>query len=427
MAARSVALAGVCGLVLAACAGTTTARPPSSATTSARPSGPAAATVTAADSGAGRSGATRAARSEPSARSVASGEPTVGSVPDARDPIWVRIDKMSLTNKVRQLVVAGFSGTTVPTGLIDGLHPGGLIYFSGNMTSQAQARILTTRIQRAARGVTYPMLIMTDQEGGPVTRIPGTEGTPGGLEFHGNAGWARSTAADTGRLMSGLGINTDLAPVSDVNTAGSGGVIGDRSFGSTPGVVSKLVTAQVCAYHDGGVAATSKHFPGHGSTDTDSHLHTAVIKESVARWKATDLPPFQAAVRDHVDMILVGHLAFPAMDPSGRPATISKKLNSNLLRGRLGYQGVVITDALNMGGITSWGTPGEIAVEAIQAGSDLLLMPPEPSVAVQAVIAAVQDGRITPTRLDASVYRVLKLKQTLGLLVPPKALPHCGS
>lgn len=344
----------------------------------------------------------------------------------AEDPIWVRIHKMSLIDRVRQLVVLGFSGTRAPTHLIQTMHPGGLIYFSQNLTSQSQTSALSSAIQRAAIGHTTRMLLMTDQEGGIVTRIPGTEGTPGGIDFHGNAVWAHNTAVRTGQLMSRLHVNSDLAPVADVNTAGPGGVIGPRSFGSTPGVVSRLVRAQVCGYHTGGVATSVKHFPGHGSTDTDSHLHTAVIHESVAKWAATDLPPFQTAVDNGVDMIMVGHLAFPAMDPTGRPATLSYRLNHKLLRDRLGFQGVVITDALGMGGVTSWGTPGEIAVNTIKAGSDLLLMPPQPVVAIHAIVDAVHDGRIDLGRLDMSVYRVLKLKQQLGLLRAAKDLPHCG-
>ncbi len=343
----------------------------------------------------------------------------------APDPLWVRIHRMTLSNKVRQLIVPAFSGTTPPTSLIQTFHPGGLIYFGDNLTSQTQTRTLSTGIQQAALGRTLPLLVMTDQEGGIVTRIPGTEGTPGGAGFRGNSGWAHNTAVRTGTLMSSLGVSTNLAPVADVNTAGSGGVIGSRSFGSTPDVVSRLTTAQVCGYHTGGVATTVKHFPGHGSTSTDSHLHTAVIHESVAQWTATDLPPFQAAVAHGVDMILVGHLAFPAMDPTGRPATISRRLNFMLLRNRLHFHGVVITDALNMGGVTSWGTPGQIAVDTIKAGSDMLLMPPQPVVAVHAIVAAVQQGEIVPGRLDMSVYRVLKLKQTLGLLKPAKALARC--
>ena len=403
MRARVAALAGTGGLALAACAGTTTTVPEDVP--------PPAASAPSVGMAPGTAAAPYQAQVKP----------------DAPDPIWVRIHKMTLINKVRQLVVPSFSGTQAPTGLVETMHPGGLIYFGGNLTSQAQTRALSGQIQHAAFGRTLPLLIMTDQEGGIVTRIPGTEGTPGGAEFHGNAVWAHNTAVRTGRLMSSLGVSTNLAPVADVNTAGAGGVIGSRSFGSTPGVVSRLTTAQVCGYHTGGVATTVKHFPGHGSTNTDSHLHTAVIHESVATWTATDLPPFQAAVRDGVDMILVGHLAFPAMDPTGRPATISWRLNHVLLRERLGFQGVVITDALNMGGITSWGTPGEIAVRTIKAGSDLLLMPPEPTVAIHSIIAAVQHGEINQGRLDMSVYRVLTLKQTLGLLRPAKALSHCGS
>ncbi len=332
---------------------------------------------------------------------------------------------MALPDKVRQLMVPSFSGTSVPTGLIDGLHPGGLIYFDDNLTSQTQAQALTAGIQQEARRVTYPLLVMTDQEGGPVTRIPGAGAVPAGTQFGGNAAEARNTARTTGLLLRRLGINTDLAPDADVNTAGSGGVIGDRSFGSTPDVVSRLVTAQMCGYHSAGVATTVKHFPGHGSTSTDSHLRTAVVEESPATWTRTDLPPFAAAVRANVDMIMVGHLAFPALDPSGRPATISSVLNRDLLRGRLGYDGVVITDALNMGGVTSWGSPAQVAVQAIQAGSDMLLLPPQPSVAVQAVIAAVADHRISTARLDLHVYRVLKLKQSLGLLGRPPSLTQC--
>ena len=370
-------------------------------------------------------GSVTATRAQPAASVVRDQGAVAGPGVDRQDPLRIRIAKMTLLDKVRQLMVPAFSGTGVPTRLVQSMHPGGLIYFGDNLTSQAQTRTLSAGIQRAAVGKALPLLLMTDQEGGIVTRIPGTEGTPGGADFHGRAPWAHNVAVRTGRLMSGLGVSTDLAPVADVNTAGPDGVIGQRAFGSTPGVVSRLTSAQVCGYHSGGVATTVKHFPGHGSTSTDSHLHTAVIHETTRHWAATDLPPFEAAVARNVDLILVGHLAFPAMDPTGRPATISRRLNFMLLRQRLGFQGVVITDALNMGGITSWGSPGEIAVDTVLAGSDMLLMPPQPVVAIRAIASAVRSGTISEGRLNASVYRVLKLKQTLGLLKPPKSLPQC--
>ncbi len=332
---------------------------------------------------------------------------------------------MTLRDRVRQLLVVGFSGSRAPSKVISNLHPGGLIYFSGNLRNRHQIRRLSTRAQRLSRRAGEPLLIMTDQEGGIVTRIPGTSGTPGGADFHGNARWARRTAVSTGHLLHRLRINVDLAPVADVNTVGSAGVIGPRSFSSNPHVASRLVHAQVCGYHAGGVGATAKHFPGHGSTTTDSHLTTATIAESKRTWRHVDRLPFVSAVRSHVDMVLVGHLAFPAADASGRPATISGRLTRGLLRQRLGYHGVVITDALNMGGISSWGNPGQIAVRAISAGVDLLLMPPQPAQAVRAVIAAVRDGRLSRGRINTSVTRVLRLKQHLGLYRGSHSLPTC--
>jgi beta-N-acetylhexosaminidase len=225
--------------------------------------------------------------------------------------------------------------------------------------------------------------------------------------------------------MHRLRINVDLAPVADVNTVGSAGVIGPRSFSSHPDVAARLVQAQVCGYHRGGVAATAKHFPGHGSTTTDSHISTATITESRRKWRHVDRVPFVSAVRSSVDLVLVGHLAFPAMDPTGRPATISPTLTRGLLRSRLGFSNVVITDSLMMGGITSWGRPGRIAVRAVKAGVDLLLMSPSPVRAIRALVKAVHAGRLSEARINTSVERILRLKQRLGLYRAPAALPAC--
>lgn len=332
---------------------------------------------------------------------------------------------MSLQERVQQLLVVAFDGTTAPTDMIESLHPGGLIYFSPNAQSTSQLAELSRQAQRAARAAGEPLLIMTDQEGGIVTRLPGTSGVPAGAELDGNAPYARRTASRTARDLVEAGINVDLAPVADVNTVGSAGVIGPRSFSSDPAVVTRMVRAQVCGYHAGGVAATAKHWPGHGSTATDSHLSTAGIEGSLSHWRETDLPPFEGAVQAGVDLVLVGHLAFAALDPTGRPATISPSLTRETLRGGLRYNGVVITDALNMGGITSWGSSPSIAVRAVQAGVDLLLMPPQPSRVVRGLVTAVRDGRISPARLDTSVGRVLRLKQRLGLYEQPERLAAC--
>lgn len=341
------------------------------------------------------------------------------------DPVHARVQRMSLRDRARQLMVVGFSGTTAPSKLIKTLHPGGLIYFSENARSTPQIAAMSRQAQRAARAAGQPLLLMTDQEGGIVTRLPGTSAVPAGIELGGNGPYARRTALQTGRDLVAVGVNVDLAPVSDVNTVGSRGVIGPRSFSSDPGVVSRMVRAQICGYHDGGVAAAAKHWPGHGSTTTDSHLSTASINASLRRWRSTDLLPFARAVKTDVDMILVGHLAFGRLDITGRPATISPRLTRNVLRRDLGYDGVIITDALNMGGITSWGSPRSIAVRSVLAGVDLLLMPPQPRQAVSGIVAAVRTGRISVGRLDASVERVLRLKRRLGLYRAPKRLATC--
>lgn len=365
---------------------------------------------------------------QPASQPAGAREPTARTPVEADsgvDPIRHRLASMSLRDKVRQLIVVGFPGTSAPTAAIRNLHPGGLIYFRANLQSRDQIRALSHQAQRLSRQIGQPLLTMTDQESGVVTRIPGTEDVPGGAEFAGDARWARRTAHSTGDLLHRLGINVDLAPIADVNTAGSGGIIGYRSFSSDPTVAARLVRAQVCGYHAGGVAPAAKHFPGHGSTTTDSHASTAMIDESASTWRRLDRPPFDAAVRSSADVVMVGHLAFPAIDSTGRPATISGPLLRGLLRQRLGFDGVVITDALNMGGITSWGSSRQIAVRAIGAGVDLLLMPPEPAEAVRGVLKAVHDGRLTEARVNVSVERILRLKQRLGLYAAASSLPTC--
>ena len=380
----------------------TSSVPSSGPSSSAQPSGPTAATT-----------------------GQTSTSPSRTDQPTKEDSIGRRIAAMSLRDRIRQLVVVGFGGTTAPDSLIKTLHPGGLIYFGPNLVSTDQIRAMSEQAQRTAREHGQPLLIMTDQEGGPVTRLPGTEDVPGGAELDGNTKLARLTAVSTAHDLTAVGINLDLAPVADVNTVGNAGVIGDRSFSSDPTVVSRMVRAQICGYHAGGVAAAAKHWPGHGSTTTDSHLAPAQILESRRTWRRTDLPPFVTAVHEDVDVILLGHLSFPAMDPSGRPATISAKLNRDLLRKRLGFEGVEMTDALNMKGITDYGSTGGIAVRALRSGIDMLLMPPHPSEAVREVVAAVHDGKLSVGRIDTSVRRILTLKQRLGLYQAKPSLALC--
>jgi len=222
-----------------------------------------------------------------------------------------------------------------------------------------------------------------------------------------------------------LGVNLDFAPVADVNTVGDAGVIGDRSFGSKPEQVSRLVRAQVCGYHDGGVAATAKHFPGHGSTRVDSHVELPVLAVTRRQWRRVDLPPFQEAIDAGVDAVMVGHLAFPALDRTGRPASLSRPMVTGWLRQRLGYDGLVVTDSLAMGAVASRGSSADVAVQVLSAGVDVLLMPPDPDAVVRGVLHAVRNGRLSPARIDQSVERVLSVKDRLGLLGAHRRLAQC--
>ena len=223
----------------------------------------------------------------------------------------------------------------------------------------------------------------------------------------------------TGAAMRVLGVNLDYAPVADVNVDPANPVIGIRSFGAHPALVSAMTAAAVDGFHQAGEVTVAKHFPGHGDTDVDSHTGLPVIHHTLRQWWRIDAPPFRAAIRAGVDEIMIGHIKVPALDDSGLPASLSPAIVTGLLRDRLGYQGVVVTDSLQMAGVLQGHTPAQVAVQAVQAGCDQLLMPGDPAVASHALLRAVRHGRISPARLDASVARIVSLKLARGLASEP--------
>jgi beta-N-acetylhexosaminidase len=230
---------------------------------------------------------------------------------------------------------------------------------------------------------------------------------------------AHRSADVIGTELAAVGINQDLAPVADVNVNPANPVIGIRSVGEDPDLVSELVAAQVDGYHDGGVAAVAKHFPGHGDTATDSHFGLPEVTHTREQLEAIDLPPFQAAIDSGVDSIMTAHVVLRSVDPSGVPATMSEPILTGLLREELGYDGLIITDALDMGGATST-FPHDVApVQALKAGADQLLLPPEFDLAYNAVLDAFRTGELSMERLDESVYRILRLKMQRGLFDDP--------
>ncbi|WP_068433351.1 glycoside hydrolase family 3 protein [Piscicoccus intestinalis] len=356
------------------------------------------------------------------------------------------VRRMSLEQKVGQLFVQHFYGASAttpdqrnvplygvatPAEVIAKYHLGGVIYFgwSGNLTDPQQIAGLSNGLQRAAigSGEPIPLQVATDQEQGPVIRFgaPATQ-LPGAMALGAgrSTGDSRRAAAITGSELKAVGIGVDYAPDADVNVNPANPVIGVRSFSSRPNLVSSMVAAQVKGFqNDAQVTATAKHFPGHGDTAVDSHTGLPVITHTRAQWRELDEPPFRAAIKAGVDQIMTAHLVVPALDSSGEPATLSRTILTDVLRKDLKFRGVVVTDSLAMEGVRTKYGDGEVAVRAIEAGADQLLMTPAMDAAYTAVLGAVRSGRISTERLDASVTRILQLKWKRGLFAQPYVDP----
>lgn len=327
-------------------------------------------------------------------------------------------------------------------------HIGGVILFSNNLKDLAQIVALTNAFQQAMYDTNnLPLLIGTDQEGGIVARLPRDIS----VSFPGNMAIAAAYlgapeepyAAQVGRAIArnlkAVGINVDFAPDVDVNINPLNPVIHVRSFSDDSQLVSQLGLSLSEALQKEGVAATLKHFPGHGDTITDSHLGLPVVNHTLEQAKKIDLYPFQYIINQNAAaLIMTAHIQFPALDDSkiyaekiGReiivPATLSRKIQHDLLRKQLDYQGLVITDALDMGAIAQNFGPIDVTIKAFQAGDDIALMPisvvcPEDidqlSELIAKIEAAVLNGSISEEELDQSVLRIITLKMKLGLLQP---------
>jgi beta-N-acetylhexosaminidase len=265
-------------------------------------------------------------------------------------------------------------------------------------------------------------LIGTDQEGGSVQRIEsGVDWRPSQLFLAKSPGALRCSYLDLGRQLRQLGVNQDYAPVADVVRV-TGGVIGDRSFGPDPATDARDVLAAVTGLQAAGVLATLKHWPGHGSTPVNSHEALPVLTETADQWRAIDRPPFEAAAAT-AGSIMVGHLALPAVDPSGQPATLSPVLIGQQLLGSLRFRGLVVTDSLWMAPMLQAGPPGQVAVRAVQAGADLLLMSPDVPRAYQAILAKIRSETAFRLQVQAAVQRVLAAKARV--VATPSATIGC--
>ncbi|MGY5135030.1 glycoside hydrolase family 3 protein [Streptomyces nigrescens] len=310
--------------------------------------------------------------------------------------------------------------------LIAKYHVGGIIYFgwAHNTREPHQIADLSNGIQKAAAAqrLPVPVLISTDQEHGIVARV-GAPATlfPGAMALGagGSRDDARTAARIAGEELFAMGIRQDYAPDADVNVNPANPVIGVRSFGADPQAVARMVAAEVKGYQGAGIASCAKHFPGHGDTDTDSHVGLPYIHHSAEEWERLDAPPFRAAIAAGIDSIMTAHIVVPAFDPSEDPATLSRPILTGILRERLGYDGVVVTDSLGMEGVRVKYGDARVPVLALKAGVDQLLNPPDLSVAHGAVLTALREGELTERDLDTKLMRILLLKERRGLFKDP--------
>lgn len=349
------------------------------------------------------------------------------------------LTRMSLAQKVGQIMMCevygtdaelphpgnrGLFGLSTAAEAVRELQLGSVIYFrwTDSFADGPQALAgMSEQLQQVAAEAGEPgLLIATDQEQGPSSRFgPPAAQFPGAMALGAadDVTAARRAAEITGRELRAVGINLDFAPDADVNVNPANPVIGIRSFGADPHRVGAMVAAQIAGYQvDAGISCCAKHFPGHGDTATDSHTGLPVIEHSRDEWWRMDAPAFRDAVAAGVDLVMTAHIRVPGLEPDGLPATLSRRVLGGLLREELGFDGVIITDSLQMQGVRRQYPDAEVAVRALEAGADMILMPPDPLGARDAVVAAVEQGRLAEESLDAKVLRVLRLKARRGIL-----------
>ena len=334
------------------------------------------------------------------------------------------VSRMSLEEQIGQLLapraMSHYVGADDPThrALFEQVvrfHVGGFVFFQGEVFGQA---ILADELQQAAR---IPLLFSQDAEWGVGMRLFDATTFPNmmGIGASGMSELAYAVGRATAEESKALGVRFVFAPVADLNNNPENPIINVRSFGEDPFAVADLVRALTRGLQDGGVLASVKHFPGHGDTATDSHAALPVLNVDKERLQRVELVPFRAAIDEGVASVMVGHLAIPAIDPSGMPATLSRPIVTGMLRDQLGYRGLLVSDAMEMNGVQQLFDPDEAAVRAVDAGLDLLLTPPDVEAAFVGIRDAVRSGRLTADRIADSARRVLAAKALVGLTTRP--------
>lgn len=350
-----------------------------------------------------------------------------------------QLANLSIEDKIGQMIISGFPGTELDTEaeeLIRNGQLGGVILFGPNISNPKQLQSLTNDVKKSNGEEHIPLFISVDEEGGRVSRLP-----EGKTEFptneqigkYKNADLSAQIGSVIGEELGAFGFNLNFAPVLDIFSNPENRVIGNRSFGDSAETVSELGIATMKGMQEAGIIPAVKHFPGHGDTTVDSHVGLPVVQKTKEELAELELVPFQTAISDGADMVMAAHIQYPKIDASLRPASLSKVMLSTLLREEMGYEGVVITDDLEMGAIQQNYGSGEAALMAIQAGADIVLFGHTPAKAEKAyntLLQAVRKGELSAADIDRKVLRILTLKYKYELTNKPveeSALQVVGS
>ena len=393
------------------------------------------------DTGQEKSNIVRTEQEDPN--SAAKGQTPEGQAPDDQTPenpspqeqlearVQETLDGMTLEEKVNQLFMVTPEqltgvGTAVQAGEATRAaleqHPvGGVIYFAQNLQNPDQTRqMLANTSQYAEEAAGFPVFLSVDEEGGQVSRIASNSAFQvpvfdymSQVGQRGNTQEAYDIGSQIGAYLRDLGFNMDAAPDTDVLTNPANEVVKYRSFGADPQLVASMAEAELQGLREQGIIGMYKHFPGHGGTTADSHQGYVYVEENLEQLMSQALVPFQDGIDKGVPVIMVSHIACPNVTGDDTPATLSSVMVTDVLRGQMGFDGMVITDALNMGAITQQYSSADAAVKALQAGVDMLLMPEDFESAYQGVLQAVSDGRLTEERVDQSVERILRIKLSM--------------
>lgn len=338
------------------------------------------------------------------------------------------IENMTLEEKVYQMFIITpeqltgeetvISAGEITKSSLEKYPIGGIIYFSKNLISSSQTKEMLSNTQDYSYEITgLPIFTCVDEEGGLVARVGNNENfgvtKVGPMADIKDSAKAYDAGKTMGKYLSELGFNWDFAPDADVITNSANTVIGNRSFGSDASVVTELASQVSKGLNSYGVLSTFKHFPGHGATEGDTHEGYAYTNKTYEELLQCELVPFMYAQSAGVDAVMVSHISLPNVIGDNTPCTLSYKMVTEILRNNLGYEGMIITDAMNMGAITNIYSSGDVTVKAIQAGCDIILMPADFHESVEAVLEAVRNGTISEERINESVRRILIAKQSI--------------